>query len=326
MAGPDEAVAKPLALPAPRARSAWDAWGNEAARLPAGAKALVATVLPGRPTPCRADPRRGLTPSRITESDTARLAAIVGEDAITRDDAVRALHLGGKSTPDLLARRLTEPQRAPDAVVSPASHEQIAAVLAACDERLIAVVPFGGGTSVVGGVDPDSGAHTRVVALDLTRTAALWHVDETSLLATLGAGTTGPQAEELLNARGYTLGHFPQSFEYASIGGYAATRSSGQASRGYGRFDDLVHALRDRHPRVASCGSDARPPAPPARTCGSCSSVPRARSASSPRSPCASARCREPPPTAPGPSPTSAPEPRRCASSRSAASVRRCCG
>ena len=85
---------------------------------------------------------------------------------------------------------------------------------------------------------------TRVIALDLARTAALWDLDETSLLATFGAGTTGPQAEELLRARGYTLGHFPQSFEYASIGGYAATRSSGQASRGYGRFDDLVHALR----------------------------------------------------------------------------------
>ena len=69
-------------------------------------------------------------------------------------------------------------------------------------------------------------------------------LDEVSLLATFGAGTTGPQAEELLGARGHTLGHFPQSFEFASIGGYAATRSSGQASRGYGRFDDLVHALR----------------------------------------------------------------------------------
>ena len=83
-----------------------------------------------------------------------------------------------------------------------------------------------------------------VIALDLERTAALLELDETSLLATFGAGTTGPQAEELLAARGYTLGHFPQSFEYATIGGFAATRSSGQASRGYGRFDDLVHALR----------------------------------------------------------------------------------
>ena len=105
-------------------------------------------------------------------------------------------------------------------------------------------MPFGGGTSVVGGVDPQPGDLDRVIALDLSATAALIDLDETSLLATFGAGTTGPQAEELLGARGFTLGHFPQSFGYASLGGYAATRSSGQASRGYGRFDDLVHAMR----------------------------------------------------------------------------------
>ncbi len=234
----------PLAVPAPRPRSDWDAWGAHTARLPAAARTILATLLPGKPHPI---PRREapvLTPSRLGEHDLEALAAIVGADHATRDDAERALHLGGKSTPDLLARRLDEPQTAPDAVVSPASHTEVLAVLETCAERGIAVVPFGGGTSVVGGVQPDGGRHDRVIALDLARTAALLDLDETSLLATFGAGTTGPQAEELLGARGYTLGHFPQSFEYASLGGYAATRSSGQASRGYGRFDDLVHALR----------------------------------------------------------------------------------
>ncbi len=112
------------------------------------------------------------------------------------------------------------------------------------DHPRVDVVVIGGGTSVVGGVAPEAGAHRAVVALDLVRTAGLLSFDETSLLATFGAGTTGPQAEELLAAHGCTLGHFPQSFLYASIGGFAATRSSGQASRGYGRFDDVVHALR----------------------------------------------------------------------------------
>lgn len=234
----------PITVPTPRPRSAWDSWGNTSARLPAGAKALVATVLPGKahPVPRRQAPT--LTTSRLTPEDESAVAAIVGAGAVTSDDAARTLHLGGKSTPDLLARRRAEPQPAPDAVVSPASHAETLALLSLCDRRGIAVVPFGGGTSVVGGVDPDAGSHTRVIALDLTRTAGMWNLDEISLLATFGAGTTGPQAEELLGAHGYTLGHFPQSFEYASIGGYAATRSSGQASRGYGRFDDLVHALR----------------------------------------------------------------------------------
>lgn len=233
---------RPLAVPAPRSRSDWDAWGTEPARLPSAAKAIVATLLPGKAHPV---PRRGrpaLTGSRLDDADVAALASTGAE--VTRDDGARILHLGGKSTPDLLRRRRDALQPAPDAVVSPAGHAEVAAVLAVCDGRDIAVVPFGGGTSVVGGVDPEPGSHRAVIALDLARTAALLDLDETSRLATLGAGTTGPQAEELLNARGYTLGHFPQSFEYASIGGYAATRSSGQASRGYGRFDDLVHALR----------------------------------------------------------------------------------
>jgi alkyldihydroxyacetonephosphate synthase len=240
---------RPLAVPAPRPRGDWDAWGATPARLPAAATAIVATLLPGRahPVPRRQQPT--LTPSLLPDDDLDALKALVGPEGATRDDAVRALHLGGKSTPDLLRRRLDDPQAAPDAVVSAADHDEVSAVLSLCDERGIAVVPFGGGTSVVGGVDPERGGHRAVIALDLSRTAALLALDDVSLLATFGAGTTGPQAEELLGARGFTLGHFPQSFEYASLGGYAATRSSGQASRGYGRFDDLVHALRIATPR-----------------------------------------------------------------------------
>ncbi|GAA1946492.1 FAD-binding oxidoreductase [Microbacterium deminutum] len=231
-------------MPTVRPRSDWDAWGTDQARLPAGAKAILATILRGRPRPVARRAAPTLTASRIGDADLAALSAIVGEGAATPDDSVRMLHLGGKSTPDLLRRRLDDPQPAPDAVVSTASHDEVLAVLAECQRRGIAVVPFGGGTSVVGGVDPQRGSHDVVIALDLAPTAALLDLDETSLLATFGAGTTGPQAEELLRAHGFTLGHFPQSFEYATIGGFAATRSSGQASRGYGRFDDLVHALR----------------------------------------------------------------------------------
>jgi alkyldihydroxyacetonephosphate synthase len=236
----------PLAVPSPAGRSDWDAWGDEPAKLPAGARALIAAILPGkaRPVPRRAIEDVALRRSRLDGDDLSALSVPVGAENVAIDDDARILHLGGKSTPDLLARRLDASQAAPDAIVSPASHDEVLDILLTCERRGIAVVPFGGGTSVVGGVDPDSGAHRAVIALDLSRTAALLSLDETSLLATLGAGTTGPQAEELLGARGYTVGHFPQSFRYASIGGFAATRSSGQASRGYGRFDDLVHAVR----------------------------------------------------------------------------------
>jgi len=247
---PTTSAPEPLpATPAPRERGPWDAWDPDPARLPTAARAIVGAVVPGKAHPVPRRERPALTPSLLGNDDLDALARIVGAGNATRDDDVRALHLGGKSTPDLLRRRLDDPQTAPDAVVSPADHAEVAAVLRACDERRIAVVPFGGGTSVVGGVDPVRGAQRAVIALDLARTASLRALDEVSLLATFGAGTTGPQAEELLGARGYTLGHFPQSFVYASLGGFAATRSSGQASRGYGRFDDLVHALRVATPR-----------------------------------------------------------------------------
>jgi alkyldihydroxyacetonephosphate synthase len=236
-------------VPADRAQMQWDAWaddsgdGSRKAHLPPGARAVASALLTGRARPvARREPGDvRLSPSRLTADD---LSALGGVTAITTEHAARLRHVGGRSTPDLLARRTAPYTPAPDAVVSPASHDETAAVLRVCAERGIAVIPFGGGTSVVGGLDPADGGHRAVVSLDLSRTAALLDLDEVSLLARFGAGTTGPQAEELLGRHGLTLGHFPQSFEYATVGGFAATRSSGQASRGYGRFDDLVHALR----------------------------------------------------------------------------------
>ena len=116
-------------------------------------------------------------------------------------------------------------------------------MLEVCAAEGVAVVPFGGGTSVVGGVEPLRGPHGRLVSLDLARLRGV-SVDRRSLTATLGAGLRGPEAEKALAGHGLTLGHFPQSFEYATIGGFAATRSAGQASSGYGRFDELVSAIR----------------------------------------------------------------------------------
>ena len=133
---------------------------------------------------------------------------------------------------------------APDAVVGPASHDEVLAVLALCAAERIAVVPFGGGTSVVGGLAPARAGFAGVVALDLARLDRLTTVDEVSRTAELEAGLTGPEAERRLAEHGLTLGHYPQSFEFATIGGFAATRSSGQYSLGYGRFDEMVVGLR----------------------------------------------------------------------------------
>ncbi|GJF35054.1 flavoprotein [Kitasatospora sp. NE20-6] len=237
----------PAALPLPPMK--WDAWGDPALAKPLSedVKGLLAAALgvsaDAADTPLAAGEVE-LRPSALPAADLAALAALVGPGHVSAADADRLPRAGGKSTPDLLRRRSRGPQDAPDAVVLPGSEDEIAAVLALCTERRIAVVPFGGGTSVVGGVDPLRGGLTAVVSLDLRRLDALHALDEVSGEAVLGAGLTGPRAEELLAERGWELGHYPQSFRYATIGGFAATRSSGQDSAGYGRFDEMVRGLR----------------------------------------------------------------------------------
>jgi alkyldihydroxyacetonephosphate synthase len=180
----------------------------------------------------------------LPASAESELAAAIGAGNVRTDRETRVLRAGGKSYPDLFRRRSGDAEDAPDAVLFPGSHDEVQRVLDICAAHAVAVVPFGGGTSVVGGVEPIRGRFAAVVALDLSRLDKLVDVDRESMTATLQAGLRGPQAEALLQEHGLTLGHFPQSYEHASIGGYAATRSAGQASTGYGRFDELVVGLR----------------------------------------------------------------------------------
>ncbi len=183
------------------------------------------------------------SPSRLTTSDLAALVEIVGADCVTIADEQRLPRARGKSSLDLFAWRANGTVVAPDAVVAPRDEDEVSRLLAWCGGNDVAVVPFGGGTSVVGGISPLDGGHRAALSLDLAHFNALTGVDHESGLVTLGAGLSGPRAEELLHAEGLSLGHFPQSFPYATIGGYAATRSSGQDSAGYGRFDEMVRAL-----------------------------------------------------------------------------------
>ncbi len=191
-------------------------------------------------------PLADITPptSRLQRRPAAVLRTVVGEAGVREDDAARVLHAAGKGYPDLVRLRAGDAAPAPDAVVFPGDAAQVRAVLDACAAADVAVVPFGGGTSVVGGVEPDRGGHKAVIALDLGRMTRLVDLDERSQLATLEPGLRGPEVEHVLRARGFTLGHYPQSFEYATVGGWVATRSAGQASTGYGRIDSLVEGVR----------------------------------------------------------------------------------
>lgn len=225
----------------------WSRWGDpaHAKPLPDAARSLVEAFLgssgetPSVPLNEVRLPEPGLSEPMLDE-----LRDLLGGEHVAVDDETRIRHTRGKSTPDLLRLRNGDAADAPDAVLRPADHDQVAALVMWCTDKFVALVPFGGGTSVVGGLVAKREGYAGVVAVDLRRLNRLLVVDQESCTATLEAGLLGPEAEALLAEHGLTLGHFPQSFEYASIGGFVATRSSGQASSGYGRFDALVMGLR----------------------------------------------------------------------------------
>jgi alkyldihydroxyacetonephosphate synthase len=199
----------------------------------------------------------------LPDSTLAALRELLGAEHVRDGHRERVLHAAGKGYPDLVRMRAGEPQEAPDAVVYPSAHEQLRALLELCERASLAVVPFGGGTSVVGGVAPLRGQHSGALALDLARMAGVQELDRESATVTVQAGTRAPALERYLGARGLTLGHFPQSYEYVSLGGCAATRSAGQASTGYGAIEKMVLGLR-----LAAPASEIELPALPASAAG----------------------------------------------------------
>ena len=181
----------------------------------------------------------------IALDDAARAAFEKALDGAVLDQSLegRVRHAAGKSYVDLVRLRSGTLSAAPDAVLHPTSVAQVERILAVAAERGVAVVPFGGGTSVVGGVQPARGRHRAVVTLDTRSLARLVEVHPKSLTAVAEAGIMGPALERELARHGLSLGHFPQSFEFSTLGGWIAARSAGQCSTGYGRIEELVHHL-----------------------------------------------------------------------------------
>ena len=224
----------------------WSGWGDpaKAAPLPETVTGLLRDLLGVKPrtaAPIALEDIAVPEPRLEPAARQALFTAVGGEEHVRTDAESRIRHTRGKSTPDLLRIRDGEVDDLPEAVVLPADHDEVLAVLRVCAEHDLPVVPFGGGTSVVGGLAP--GRRGPFVALDLRRMNQLFALDPVSRTATLAPGLRAPEAEALLTEHGFTLGHFPQSYEWATIGGFAATRSSGQASAGYGRFDEMVLGL-----------------------------------------------------------------------------------
>ncbi|MCH5644555.1 FAD-binding oxidoreductase [Gordonia sp. ABSL49_1] len=223
-------------------------WGDpdNPGHLPDAAQALTA----GGSTDRGVDPDHIPVPeSTIPDAARTALTELLGADHVVVDTGERVQHTRGFSTPDLLRLRAGDVSAAPDVVVFPGSHDEVLGILALCTDHRLAAVPFTGGTSVVGGLEPERSGLDGVVCIDLRRMNRLVEVDEISRTATFEAGIRGTDAEMGLRERGFTLGHFPQSYEGAGIGGYAATRSAGQSSAGYGRFDEMVEGLVLATPR-----------------------------------------------------------------------------
>jgi alkyldihydroxyacetonephosphate synthase len=210
----------------------WNGWGDESTDFPAnpGVKRFLTQEL---------GESRALSDAGKEQVVAAVPASrLPAHPLVSVDPWLRVLHARGQSLPDWLAMRSGAMGPFPDGVAEPTSSEEVRLLLKWAAEENITVIPYGGGTSVAGHINPLPGSRP-VLTLSLAKMNGLLTLDRESQLATIGAGANGPQVEALLNAEGYTLGHFPQSFELSTLGGWVVTRSSGQQSLRYGRIEQM---------------------------------------------------------------------------------------
>ncbi len=171
---------------------------------------------------------------------------------LTQDPYERLLHTYGKSYPETVRAFARDFANAPDLVALPGSEADVSAVLDWASGAKVAVIPFGGGSSVVGGVEPAVGdAYAGAVSLDLRRLDRVLEVDATSRAARIEAGIRGPAIETALKAHGFAIRHYPQSFEFSTLGGWIATRSGGHFATLYTHIDDFVESIRTITPAGA---------------------------------------------------------------------------
>jgi alkyldihydroxyacetonephosphate synthase len=174
----------------------------------------------------------------------AALEAAVGGEQVSTDPLDRVVHARGKCLRDLIRHRRGDLGRLPDMVVRPGKDDEVAAVMRAALEADAVLIPFGGGTNISGSLEAPEDEERTVISVDMGLMDRLLEIDEEARLARVQAGVLGPRLEEQLNARGWTLGHFPDSFTHSTLGGWIATRSSGMQSDKYGDVADLTRAVR----------------------------------------------------------------------------------
>jgi alkyldihydroxyacetonephosphate synthase len=229
----------------------WNGWGDETYVYPLEAEAaafLQEVVGPATP------PRDATLAEVVAAVPASRLPA---HPLIDTGAAGRVYHARGQSLPDWIALRSGRIPAFPDGVAYPTDEAQVRRLLEYTHSVGSRLIPYGGGSSVVGHVNVLPGA-APVLTVDMGRMSRLLRLDEISQLATFGAGVFGPDLEAQLRARGFTLGHYPQSFELSSLGGWIVTRSNGQQSLGYGRIEAMFAGGRLEAP----AGTLVLPPFP----------------------------------------------------------------
>lgn len=196
----------------------------------------------------------GVPAPRIADDVRGRLTDAVGATNVAYDDLERVVHTYGKSLRDLLRLRAADLPRVPDAVVYPGSEADVRALVGLAGEADLVLIPFGGGSNISGSLHPLPEEERTVVSVDLGRMDQVLELDEDSGLARVQAGVLGPDLEEQLGRRGWTMGHFPDSFTHSTLGGWVATRSSGMQSDKYGDIAHITRGLRVVQPTPAVRG------------------------------------------------------------------------
>jgi alkyldihydroxyacetonephosphate synthase len=181
---------------------------------------------------------------RLPATLRTKLEDAVGAEQVSTASHDRVVHGRGKSLTDLVRQRRGDLGRLADVVVRPATEEQVVAVVEAALADDAVVIPFGGGTSISGSLEPEPEESRPVISVDMSRMSRVLSIDATSQLARVQTGVFGPDLERQLNAQGWTCGHFPDSFTHSTLGGWIATRSSGMQSDRYGDVAELTRGLR----------------------------------------------------------------------------------
>ena len=182
--------------------------------------------------------------SLLEPSLRSALEGAVGSERVSTDPLDRVVHARGKCLRDLVRHRRGELGRVPDVVVRPDDEDEVAAVLRVALDADAVLIPFGGGTNISGSLEAPESETRTVISVDTGLMDRVLEIDEESRLARVQAGVLGPRLEAQLNARGWTVGHFPDSFTHSTLGGWIATRSSGMQSDKYGDVADLTRAVR----------------------------------------------------------------------------------